>query len=130
MQTTQEQQETKETGTETDTEVFFSLIGMYVNYDAGEWTEEDFKLIENSPSSVKPIVDRSKTVPSTQGHFGGFIEGDSRNENSTPYNTSNPPQNINGWRVWDIDETTGIVTLISAGHPETYYHYDRKVQKV
>ena len=43
MQTTQEQQKQR-TSTEIDTEVFFSLIGLYIDYDAGEWTEEDFTI--------------------------------------------------------------------------------------
>ena len=60
-------------------------------------------------------------MPTSQGQFGGFTNGQSRNSNSTPRSTSYPPD-YSGWRVWDIDESTGEITLISAGHPETYYH--------
>ena len=53
---------------------------------------------------------------------------DSRNSNSTPYNNQgeifNPKSD--GWRVWDIDENSGSITLISAGDPETYYHANGK----
>ena len=94
-------------------------VGDYVNYDAGVWTEADFNKITSSAGS--PTVNKSTDLPTTQGQFGGFTAGQSRNSNSTPYSTSWTPD-YEGWRVWDIDESTGEITLISAGHPETYYH--------
>ena len=94
-------------------------VGNYVNYDAGTWTEADFNKITSSPGS--PTVNKSSSKPTSRGQFGGFTAGQSRNSNSTPYNTSCTPD-YSGWRVWDIDESTGEITLISAGHPETYYH--------
>ncbi len=94
-------------------------VGDFVNYDAGTWTEADFNKITSSPGS--PTVNKSSSLPTSQGQFGGFTAGQSRNSNSTPYDTSYTPD-YSGWRVWDIDESTGEITLISAGHPETYYH--------
>lgn len=94
-------------------------VGDFVNYDAGTWTEDDFTKITSS--SGNPTVNKSTALPTTQGQFGGFTLGQSRNSNSTPYNTTYTPD-YSGWRVWEIDESTGEVTLISAGHPETYYH--------
>ena len=94
-------------------------VGDFVNYDAGTWIEADFNKITSSPGS--PTVNKSSSKPTSQGQFGGFTNGQSRNSNSTPYNTSYTPD-YSGWRVWDIDENTGEITLISAGHSETYYH--------
>ena len=98
-------------------------VGDFVNYDAGIWTEEDFNKIINSEGN--PTVNKSETLPTNQGEFGGFIVGQSRNTNSTPYSTSYIPD-FSGWRVWGINESTGEITLISAGHPETYYHANGK----
>ena len=92
-------------------------VGDYVNYDAGTWTEADFTKITSSTGS--PTVNKSTSLPSTQGQFGGFTVGQSRNTNSTEYDSSYKPRTA-GWRVWSIEGD--IVTLISAGHPETYYH--------
>ena len=93
-------------------------VGDFVNYDAGTWNQSvDTSKIESSGGTVT----WSEELPTSQGQFGGFTAGQSRNSNSTPYNTSYAPD-YSGWRVWDIDESTGEITLISAGHPETYYH--------
>ena len=94
-------------------------VGDYVNYDAGTWTEEDFNKITSSAGN--PTVNKSASRPTKPGQFGGFTLGQSRNSNSTEFNNSYKPRTA-GWRVWSIDENTGEVTLISAGHPETYYH--------
>ena len=84
-------------------------VGDFVNYDAGTWTEDDFNKITNSAGN--PTVNKSTSKPTMQGEFGGFTVGQSRNINSTEYSSSYTP-----------DESTGEITLISAGHPETYYH--------
>lgn len=94
-------------------------VGDFVNYHAGVWKEEDFNKIINSAGS--PTVNKSTSLPTTQGEFGGFTIGQSRNSNSTPANSDYIPK-YSGWRVWDIEEGTGEITLISAGHPETYWH--------
>ena len=93
-------------------------VGDFVNYDAGTWNQStDTSKIQSSGGTVT----WSSSLPTSQGQFGGFINGQSRNSNSTPNSTSYTPD-YSGWRVWDIDESTGEITLISAGHPETYYH--------
>lgn len=56
-------------------------VGTYVNYDVGEWTEEDFQLIRESEG--KPTVNNSTKFPTEQGQFGGFELNQSRNFSST-----------------------------------------------
>ena len=106
-------------------------IGDYINYDAGEWTTADLTKITSSTgnptlhSTVNDATTGNQTVPTVQGQFGGFELGQSRNTNSTGYIGTNGVEyapNTAGWRVWNIDTDTGVVTLISAGHTETYYH--------
>ena len=106
-------------------------VGDYVNYDAGTWTAEDLTKITSSAgnptlhSSVNDATTGNQTKPTTQGQFGGFELGQSRNTNSTEFASNYKPRTA-GWRVWNIDTTTGEVTLISAGHTETYYHANSK----
>ena len=94
-------------------------VGDFVNYDAGVWTEEDFELL----STLGFKANNSTSLPTTlqeaglEGYFCGFTIGQSRNTNSTPYDSNYAPDYA-GWRVWDIDGDT--VTLISAGHSETF----------
>src|SRR5574344_529843 len=79
-------------------------VGDYVNYDAGNWNSStDASKITSSGGTVT----WSSSLPTTQGQFGGFTNGQSRNENSTPYSSSYAPRTA-GWRVWDIDSTTGV----------------------
>ena len=100
-------------------------VGNYVDYDAGVWTQEDFDKITSSAgsptlhSTVNDTTIGNQTVPTVQGQFGGFELGQSRNTNSK--GNSGYPKSA-GWRVWDVDSNTGIVRLVSAGHPETYYN--------
>ena len=110
-------------------------VGDYIDYDAGTWKESDLKLIDDSIKAYGGSLNGttgteedgnkklgvSSEKPTLQGQFGGFNIGDSRNSNSTPYSSSWIPR-TEGWRIWDIDESTGEVTIIHAGHPETYYH--------
>ncbi len=88
-------------------------IGDYVNYDAGEWTSKDLSSITLGSSS-NPTLD----LPTEQGKFGGFTVNSSRNSNSTSLEGLSPA--LSGWRVWSIEGD--IVTLVHAGHSETYYH--------
>ena len=66
------------------------------------------------------VANNSTSLPIGQQHYGGFTVGQSRNTNSTPYDSNYAPDYA-GWRVWDIDGDT--VTLISAGHPEMFNHF-------
>ena len=91
-------------------------VGDFVDYDAGTWNSStDASKITSSGGSVT----WSNSLPTTQGQFGGFVDGGDRNKNSTPYYADWTPD-YEGWRVWSIEGD--VVTLISAGHPETYYH--------
>ncbi len=102
-------------------------VGDYINYDAGVWTEEDLTKITSSAgnptlqSTVNDDVTGNQSLPTVQGQFGGFELGQSRNTNSTEYQTNRAPSTA-GWRVWSVDTNTDVVTLISAGHSESYYH--------
>ena len=101
-------------------------VGDFVNYDAGTWNQStDTSKITSSGGSVT----WSEELPTSQGQFGGFTAGQSRNSNSTPRDINYTP-NYSGWRVWDIDESTGRVTLISAGHSETYYHGSENAKEI
>ncbi len=98
-------------------------IGDFINYSAGEWRSSDMTTIANTGV----IPNNSTNNPSTSYQFGGFTVGSSRSENATPYSTSyNYVQDkatnsaITGWRLFDVNN--GVMTLISAGCPEDYYH--------
>lgn len=92
-------------------------IGDFVNYNAGIWTEEEITKANGRNSKSLSIGDRK---------FGGYIEGDSRNKNATPF-LEEYKASSEGWRVWDIDENRHEVTLISAGCPEDFYYYQDSI---
>lgn len=110
-------------------------IGDFVNYDAGTWTADEISQIQTGVTGSLVTANGSATTkPSTAYQFGGFGAGTSRNGNAVPYSTSynyvqettaeGTKQAVTGWRVFDVDESTGAATLISAGCPEDYYHPD------
>ena len=92
-------------------------IGDFVNYNAGIWTKEEITKANGNNSKSLSIGDRK---------FGGYIEGDSRNENATPF-LEEYKAKTEGWRVWDIDKNQHEVTLISAGCPEDFYYYQDSI---
>lgn len=107
-------------------------IGDFINYDAGTWTEEEINSIKVGLKTNLISANNSLDLPEVGYQFGGFSVGSSRNDTSqiAPFNglgtveyirnaSNNKP--ISGWRVFDIDESTGKVTLISAGNPEAYF---------
>ncbi len=102
-------------------------IGDFVNYDAGTWTKEDIEAIKVGPNNELVSANNSTNKPNTAFQFGGFKEGDSRNGNATPYDSTynyvkdESGKSITGWRVFDVGED-GSITLISAGCPEDYCH--------
>ena len=57
-----------------------------------------------------------------EGQFGGFTMGQSRNDNAVSLNVQNNPcvDKSSGWRIWNVNESLGEITLISAGTPESY----------
>lgn len=101
-------------------------VGDYVNYNAGIWTSEDISKIISSEGCTgingetnDDIIGNQK-APNIQGQFGGFEIGDSKDISSKIQKGNRPV--TDGWRVWDINENDGTITLISAGNPELYSH--------
>lgn len=80
-------------------------VGDYVEYDAGNWT------------STVPYASLT-----TQGQFGGYTSGNSRNQGIACESSGAIVADRVGWRVIDIDSGANVVSLISAGTPECYYH--------
>jgi len=78
-------------------------IGDYVNYDTGSWSQS------------KPYAEITNF-----GDFGGYQQGMSRNQGLACENSAVVVDGAYGWRVIDIDKTTGTVSLIHAGTPECY----------
>lgn len=86
-------------------------IGDYINYDAGEWSDEDLLNIEN------------ENRPSEQGQFSLYklVSGASKNDSVTSgcYKDDNYSTN-SGWRVISISNDE--ISIIHAGVPTCYYH--------
>ncbi len=78
-------------------------VGEYVAYDAGEWNE-------------------TKEKPKSQGEFGGYTDGQSKNDSVEWCYSNSHTTSLKGWRVLSKNETTKTVTIIHAGQPECYYH--------
>lgn len=102
-------------------------IGDFVNYDAGIWTQEEIDAIQTGEKSNLVTANGSTSFPDIAFQFGGFTKDSSRNGNATPYGTKyhyvkdkSTGTAVTGWRVFDVEGD--IVTLISAGNPEDYYH--------
>lgn len=102
-------------------------IGDFVNYEAGTWTEEEISSIKVGANTSLVSANNSTSNPSNPYQFGGFLTGSSRNENATPcdstYNYAKDKSTgdaVKGWRVFDVSDE--MITLISAGCPENYYH--------
>lgn len=104
-------------------------IGDFINYTAGTWDTESIAKI--TASGAKNAPNTTGSLPSSSYQFGGFTTGSSRDENAIPYLSSynyvqettsdGTKQAVTGWRVFDVSED-GVITLISAGCPEDYYH--------
>lgn len=98
-------------------------IGDFINYSAGTWTSTDMTTIANTGVTPNDSTDK----PSRGYQFGGFAVGESRDGNATTYDTSynyvkdKDGNAITGWRLFDVSDD-GVMTLISAGCPEDYYH--------
>ena len=99
-------------------------IGDFINYTARTWNETDMTTI--AKTGVTP--NNSTSLPSSSYQFGGFVVGGSRDGNATSYSTSYAyvqdkatGSAVTGWRLFDVSDD-GVITLISAGCPEDYYH--------
>ncbi len=111
-------------------------IGDFVTYDAGTWTEEEIKAIKTGLNTDLQQANNSTSSPN-RFQFGGFTAGSSKNANAVPgkttYNyikeqTNQGEKEVTGWRVFDVNEATGEVILISAGCPENYYFSDKNIE--
>lgn len=76
-------------------------VGDAVIYDAGTW-------------------DTTVTVPNSNGMFGGYLQGLSKNTNSAYKCRKEDSNTQTGWRVLSV--SNGTVTIVHAGTPECYYH--------
>lgn len=99
-------------------------IGDFVDYTAGEWTEEEIEEV-NANGKVNH--------PTEHYQFGGYTEGYSKDRSVVPLqkdysyvketdSESGEKKSVRGWRIFDI--TDKEIVLISAGCPEDYYHPD------
>lgn len=104
-------------------------IGDFINYTAGTWDTDSIAKITASGAKNAPNTTGSLSLSNYQ--FGGFTNGSSRDGNAVPNDSSynyvqettsdGTKQAVTGWRVFDVSED-GVITLISAGCPEDYYH--------
>ena len=123
----------------------FQSVGGIVQYDAGDWTQEE---IEELQSLSLYNINASHTASSAVGlnfTFGGFTyEGDTENASSissgaviTSRNQSVNPQSgygttkYDGWQILEttIDSATGreyITKIVHAGIPENFVYYCQK----
>lgn len=98
-------------------------VGDFLNYSAGTWTESDMAKIAETGLEPNGTTD----IPNTWYQFGGFAVGASRDGNASTYipgfeyvQDKDKNAAVTGWRVFDVNN--GVVTLISAGCPEDFYH--------
>ncbi len=104
-------------------------IGDFINYTAGDWKAEEISAIRTGEiDSLQTANGKNDKLPTQSYQFGGFAAGDSRDGNAKPcsdtykYAKFSDDKDISGWRLFDVDEEEGTITLISAGCPEDYYH--------
>lgn len=93
-------------------------VGDFVDYDAGTWTQAEIDEIDYDISySILPDAGYSRN--------NGYAEMDSFAPAyyAKMYDNGNVLKldNISGWRIFDIDDDAGVVTLISAANPEDFY---------
>ena len=107
-------------------------IGDFVNYDAGTWLKSEIDTIKTGLIYEPVNPNNSLELPKKAYQFGGFKTGSSRNDTSVIaqfeslgevkyINNAQTNKPISGWRIYDIDEETNEVTLISAGNPEAFF---------
>ena len=101
-------------------------IGDFVNYDADTWTSSQISSIKTGLKTDLAIANGTRTAPTSNFQFGGFVSGMSKSSNASPQKSAGNGYNfikkdggtLTGWRVFDI--TGNNVTLISAGNPELF----------
>lgn len=103
-------------------------IGDFIAYDAGTWTTEEINNIKVGLKGNEITANGSTDLPTGDYQFGGFTAGMSKNKSVTQnayvqeVAENGQKQALEGWRVFDYNEDTGAITLISAGSTEYYNH--------
>lgn len=124
----------------------YQITGDFVNYDAGEWTQEEiehlekFKLYDINSSHTSNEIFKLNSEEGLNLTFGGFTYKGNSNDNVegviTSRNQSVAPQNgygipyDDGWQVLEVEEKEingekrmCITKLIHAGSPENFVFY-------
>lgn len=125
----------------------YKILGGFVQYDAGDWTQQEIEELQNDKlydlnenhevnSSLKVDINTGKNLT-----FGGFTykkdkNGNenpdaskkgviiSRNQSVSPEIGSGTPQ-LSGWRIFETTEKDGktyVIKLIHAGSPENFVY--------
>ena len=71
-------------------------------------------------------MSRNESVKNRSNYYSNFGQSPIENKDNTyvkEINDDGSQQNVSGWRIFDINESNGEITLISAGCPENYYIY-------
>lgn len=91
----------------------FVQVGDFVNYSAGNWTEEDINKLGD--------FYEGENLPTSRSKLGGFIVGSSKDE-SMQASKIKGEANVysGGWRVLSKNKD-GTVKIIHAGTPESIY---------
>ena len=118
----------------------YIIQGSFVQYDAGEWTEEE---INELKSKNLYNINKAKTASNASGlnfTFGGFTyKGDasnasdisngnvitSRNQSVAPEKGYGTPK-YSGWQILESKEVNGktyVTKIIHAGSPENFVYY-------
>ena len=121
----------------------YIIQGSFVQYDAGEWTEEEINELQGKNLYN---INKAKTASNASGlnfTFGGFTyEGDtanasdiasgniitSRNQSVTPESGYGTPK-YSGWQILESKEENGktyVTKITHAGSPENFVYYFTK----
>lgn len=89
-------------------------VGDYINYNAGTWTKSEIEELKDLG------LYSGEEFPTEQDkfHFGGFKEGDSRDEGISLFENG---EKNSGWRVLNIN-SDGTVDIVHDGISEAYFN--------
>ena len=88
-------------------------VGDYVDYQAGEWSQEEIDVLTSNGVYAGEIPAKSNFK------FSGFKVGDNKDVGVTVDTFTSGKQ---GWRIFKINDD-GTMDIIHAGVTEAYYHY-------
>ncbi len=103
-------------------------IGDFIAYDAGIWTQDEINNIKVGLKGSETTANGSTDLPTENYQFGGFTAGMSKNKSVVQngyvqeVTENGQKQPLEGWRLFDVNEDTRAITLISAGVTEYYNH--------